>query len=125
MVFLAAENENRQLRDLPQADFGRVHENISFDDKEKVSNCEFSEKKVTPIICFCNGSTHFFILSFITDAIYDFFFGDRETSIFILWKSRLFFSVKANCVYMINKIIHGCLQSWSFSSRVQLDTKRL
>ena len=74
MVFLAAENENRQLRDLPQADFGRVHENISFDDKEKVNNWEFWEKKVTPIICFCNGSTHFFIFSFITDAIDDFFF---------------------------------------------------
>ena len=38
MVFLAAENENRQLRNLPQAVFGRVHENISFDDKEKVNN---------------------------------------------------------------------------------------
>ena len=25
-----------------------------------------------------------------------------------------------NC-YMINKIIHGCLQIWDFSSRVQLD----
>ena len=25
-----------------------------------------------------------------------------------------------NC-YMINKIIHGCLQIWNFSSRVQLD----
>ena len=50
MVFLAAENENRQLRDLPQADFGRVHENISFDDKEKVNNWEFCEKKATPII---------------------------------------------------------------------------
>ena len=29
MVFLAAEKENRQLGDLPQADFGRVRENIS------------------------------------------------------------------------------------------------
>ena len=26
---------------------------------------------------------------------------------------------------MINKIIHGCLQIWNFSSRVQLVTKRL
>ena len=25
------------------------------------------------------------------------------------------------CVNMINKIIHGCLQIWNFSSRVQLD----
>ena len=37
MVFLAAENENRQLGDLPQADFGRVDENISFVDKENVN----------------------------------------------------------------------------------------
>ena len=47
MVFLAAENENRQLGDLPQADIGRVHENISFVDKEKVNNWEFCEKRVS------------------------------------------------------------------------------
>ena len=68
-----AKNENRQLEDLPQADFGRVHENISFVGKEKVNNWEFCEKKATPIVCFCNGSTLFFILSFIADALYDFF----------------------------------------------------
>ena len=62
MVFLVAENENRQLEDLRQADFGRVHENISFVGKEKVNNWEFCEKKATPIVCFCNGSTHFFHL---------------------------------------------------------------
>ena len=39
-------------------------------------------------------------------------------------KSRLFFSLKVYCVYMIKKIIHGCLQIWNFSSRVQLDTKK-
>ena len=36
MVFLAAENENLQMEGLPPADFGRVHENISFFGKEKV-----------------------------------------------------------------------------------------
>ena len=35
MVFLMAENENRELEDLPLADFGRVHENILFFGKEK------------------------------------------------------------------------------------------
>ena len=73
MVFLVAENEHRQLKDLPQADFGREHENISLVGKEKVNNWEFCEKKATPIVCFCNGSTLFFILSFIADALYDFF----------------------------------------------------
>ena len=38
MVFLAAENENQQMEGLPPADFGRVHENISFFGKEKVNN---------------------------------------------------------------------------------------
>ena len=28
MAFLAAENENRQLEDLPQADFGRLPEQL-------------------------------------------------------------------------------------------------
>ena len=62
MVFLVAENENQQLEDSPQADFGREHENISLVGKEKVNNWEFCEKKATPIVCFCNGSTHFFHL---------------------------------------------------------------
>ena len=38
MAFLAAHNENRQLEDLPRADFGCVHKNVSFVDKEKVNN---------------------------------------------------------------------------------------
>ena len=119
MVFLGAENENRQLEDLPQADFGRVHENISFVGKEKVNNWEFCEKKATPIVCFCNGSTLFFILSFIA-ALYDFLIVRIVKPI-----SRLFFPVKAYCIYVINKIIDGRLQIWNFSSRVYLDTKRL
>ena len=78
MVFLVAENENRQLEDLPQADFGRVHEIISFVGKEKVNNWEFCEKKATPIVCFCNGSTHFFILA-LSPTRYTTFFADCET----------------------------------------------
>ena len=73
MVFLVAENENRELEDLPQADFGRVRENIPFFGKEKVNNWEFCEKKATPIVCFCNGSMDLFILNLIADALYDFF----------------------------------------------------
>ena len=38
MVLFVAENEYRRLEDLPQAEFGRVHENISFVGKEKVNN---------------------------------------------------------------------------------------
>ena len=38
MVLFVAENENRRLEDLPLADFGREHENISLVGKEKVNN---------------------------------------------------------------------------------------
>ena len=68
---------------------------------------------------------HFFILSLMADALYDFFFSWIVKPIVSFYKkSRLFFSLKVYCVYMINKIIHGCLQIWNFSSRVQLDTKK-
>ena len=33
----------------------------------------FVKRKATPIVCFCNGWTLFFILSFIADALYNFF----------------------------------------------------
>ena len=39
----AAENENRQLKDLPQAVFGHIRGNIYSIGKEKVSNCKFWE----------------------------------------------------------------------------------
>ena len=79
MVFLVAENENRQLEDLPPADFGRVHKNISFVGKEKVNNWEFCEKKATPTVCFFMVQRIFSILSLIADALYDLFFADCET----------------------------------------------
>ena len=125
MVFLVAENENRQLEDLPQADFGRVHENISFVGKEKVNNWEFWEKKATPIVCFCNGSTHFFHLESYRQCALRLLFGGLWNLKYRFLKSQLFFPVKAYCDYMINKIIDGRLQIWNFSSRVYLDTKRL
>ena len=51
MAFPAAENENRQLEDLPQADFCRVPERFLL---------------FRPIVCFCSNSTHVFILSALT-----------------------------------------------------------
>ena len=82
MVFLVAENENRQLEDLRQADFGRVHENISFVGKEKVNNWEFCEKKAMPIVCFCNGSTNFSSWA-LSPTRFTPFFADCETYNFI------------------------------------------
>ena len=66
----AADNENRQLKDLPQAVCGHTRGNIYSFGKEKVNNCKFWE--------FC----HFFVLSLI--ALYDFFLADCETYNFIL-----------------------------------------
>ena len=51
-----------------------------------------------------------------------FLFRDcRSFSFLVHQLSRLFLSVKGYCVDMINKIKHGFVQIWNFSSRVQLD----
>ena len=60
-AFLAAENENRQLEDLPQADFGRVPERFLLSVRTK-SITEYLYIKITPIVYFCSFSTHFFHL---------------------------------------------------------------
>ena len=60
--------------------------------------------------------TQFSVLSLSANAVYDcrFFYFHS------LMKSA-FSALQGFCVYTINKIIHGCLQIWNFSSRVQLD----
>ena len=83
MVFLVAENENRQLEDLPQADFGRVYENISFVDKEKVNNWDFVKRRLRPLSVSVMVQRIFLILSLIANALYAFFFADCETYNFI------------------------------------------
>ena len=60
--------------------------------KDKVNKWEFCKLKITTIV-----------------ALYDFYSGIVDLFIFIHQWSRLFFSVEGYCVYMINKIIHGCL----------------
>ena len=51
-----------------------------------------------------------------------FLFRDCRSFSFLVYQlSRLFLSVKGYCVDMINKIKHGFVQIWNFSSRVQLD----
>ena len=65
MTFLAAENENQQLKGSPQADFGRLPEGFSVG-KDRFNNWEFCLMKIRPIVCFCSDSTHVFILSALT-----------------------------------------------------------
>ena len=61
IAFLAAGNENRQLEDLPSADFGRLPES-----------------------CFCNhGSAHFSFLRVRANTLYDCYSGIFDSFIFI------------------------------------------
>ena len=60
--------------------------------------------------------TQFSVLSLSANAVYD----CRSFYFHSLMKSA-FSALQGFCVYTINKIIHGCLQIWNFSSRVQLD----
>ena len=59
MPFLAVKNENRQLKDLPQADFGRVPERFLVSVRTK--SIEFCTLKTRPNVCFYNDSRHVFI----------------------------------------------------------------
>ena len=49
VAFIAAENENRQIEDLLQADFGRSPERFFSIGKDKVKFCKL---KITPIVVF-------------------------------------------------------------------------
>ena len=84
MAFPTAENENRELEDLPQADFGRVSERFLLSVRTK-SMTENFYIKITPIVCFWSFSTRFFflILSVSAKALYDFYSGIIDPFIFI------------------------------------------
>ena len=69
MAFITAENENGLLEDLPKADSGHVSERFLL--------------SVRTIVCFCSVSTHFFILSLGTNALYNFYSGIIYPFIFI------------------------------------------
>ena len=45
---------------------------ISSVGKDQANDWEFCLLKITPIVCFCSVSTHFFILSLSANALYDF-----------------------------------------------------
>ena len=62
MAFPTAENENRELEDLPQADFDRVSERFLLSVRTKSMTENFSIK-ITPIVCFWSFSTRFFFFN--------------------------------------------------------------
>ena len=63
IAFLAAENESRQLEDLPQADFGSVPERILLSVKDQCNNWQLCQLKIRPIAWSYSDSRHVFILS--------------------------------------------------------------
>ena len=84
IAFPTAENENRELEDLPQANFGQVSEIFLLSVRTK-SITENFYIKITPIVCFCSFSTRsfFLILSVSANALYDFFTRIIDPFIFI------------------------------------------
>ena len=97
MAFLAAENENRPLEDLPRADSGRLPKRLLLSVRTKSINENFEIENYAHC-CFCY---HVSILSLGAKARYD--------CVFFYFHSLIklaFLSLKGYCVYMINKIIH-------------------
>ena len=81
MAFLFAEIENRLSEGLPQADFGRVPERFLLSVRTK-SKLRFCKLKTTPIVRFCNNSTHFLILSPSANTLHNFFGGGLSILLF-------------------------------------------
>ena len=60
LAFLSAENENRQLEDLPLADFGRLPERLLLSVRTKSINENFFKLKITTIVVFVIMIQRFF-----------------------------------------------------------------
>ena len=109
MAFLAAENENRQLEDSPQADFGRVPKRflLSVRTKSIVNNWEFCVSKITPIVCFCSVSTLFSscqrqrTLRFLFGDCRSFYFRSLMKLTFLVGKGLLCLYDKQNNTWLL------------------------
>ena len=112
MAILAAENENRLLDVLPQADFVRL-ERFLLSVREKCITEDFFSLKIMCIVLFVMIRHIFFVLSLCTNALYDFYFHWLVKSSFLVSRGLL-------CIY--NKQNNTrCLLIWNFSSRVSLN----
>ena len=95
MAFLATENENRQLENLPLCNW-----KSSPVDKDQVNDWEFCVLKITPIfLCLCSVSTHFFILSQSANALHDFILDCQSSHFNPFIKLTLLVSKGLLCLY--------------------------
>ena len=106
LAVFSAEKENRQLEDFSLANFGRLPERLPLSVRTKSINENFVNWKWRPLLFVLSWFNAFLHLS--ANALYNCYSGVVDSFIFIVSWIRLFFSVKGYCVYMINKIIHGC-----------------
>ena len=96
MAFLAAENENRQLEDLPQADFGRVPERFLLTVRSNSITDNFAYWKLAHCL-FLKWFTAFFHPEYANARS---LFGDcRSFFFYLLIKSTFFVSEGLLCLY--------------------------
>ena len=121
LAFLSAENENRQQEDLLLADLDRLPEGLHLSVRTKSINENFFELKITTIFVFVVMIQRIFHLKSQYQRTLRLLFEDCRLIYFhSLMKSAFLPNKGLLCLYD-NKIIHGCLKIWNFSSRVQLD----
>ena len=81
MAFLAAEIENRQLEDLPQADFGRVPKRFLLSVRTKSMTEGFVYRKLRPSFVFVVFQRFFHLAN--ANALYDFYSEIVDPFIFV------------------------------------------
>ena len=108
-AFLAAENENRRLEDLPQADFGRGPKRFLLSVRTRSITENFVYWKLGPLFVFVmiNACFH----PELANALY---FSYSGLSILLFSYINKVLSVKGCCVYMINKKNTWLLEDMKF-----------
>ena len=100
LAFLSAENENRQLQDLPLADFGRLTERLLLSVWTKSINENFVNWKLQPLLFLLSRFNAFFHLQGERQRTLWLLFGDCRVIYFhALMKSAFLLSKGLLCLY--------------------------
>ena len=95
---------DRQLEDLPLADFSWVPERFLLLVRTKSINENFVNWKLRPLLLLQSWFNAFSILRVSANTLYDCYLRIVDSFIFIHQWSQLFFPVKGYCVYMIKMV---------------------
>ena len=132
LAFLSAENENRQLENLPQADFGRLPERLLLSVGTMSINENFVNWKLRPLLFLQSWFNAFFHLKSKRQRTLQLLFGDCRfiyfhsimKSAFLLRKGLLCLYDKQNNTWNTSRVqldvsLVRCAHSWAIELKLE------